>query len=94
MARKKQVASSPTYFETVPRMTVQGFEINAGDIIKVHGQYGSKFKFIGVTKNNLTGAQWVDCFEIMNGVASVFRSFSEDKIKRIPTRGKRRKRVV
>lgn len=94
MARKRQAASSPTYFETVPHMTIQGFEINAGDIIKVHGQHGSKFKFIGVTKNNLTGAQWIDCFEIMNGVASVFRSFSEDKIKRIPTKGKRRKRVV
>jgi hypothetical protein len=94
MPRKDRAEVKPTYFETIPYMNVQGFEINAGDIIKVHGQHGSKFKFIGVTKNNLTGSQWVDCFEIVGGVSSVFRSFSEDKIKRVPTKNRRRKRVV
>jgi hypothetical protein len=94
MPRKNRGDVKPTYFETIPYMNIQGFEINAGDIIKVHGQHGSKFKFIGITKNNLTGSQWVDCFEIINGVSSVFRSFSEDKVKRVPTKGRRRKRVV
>ena len=75
-------------------MVVDGFDINAGDIIKIQGQYGSKFKFIGVTKNNLTGSQWVDCFEIINGISSVFRSFKQEKVKRIPNRRKRAKRVV
>jgi hypothetical protein len=94
MGRKKVSEVKPSYFETVPHMVVDGFDINAGDIIKIQGQYGSKFKFIGVTKNNLTGSQWVDCFEIINGISSVFRSFKQEKVKRIPNRRKRAKRVV
>lgn len=94
MPRKTKAAVKPTYFETIPYMNINGFEVQAGDIIKVHGEHGGKFKFIGITKNNLTGSQWVDCFEIINGVSSVFRSFKEDRIKRIPSRGQRRKRVI
>jgi len=94
MPRRSRVEVKPTYFETTPYLQIDKFEITAGDIIKVQGEHGAKFKFIGVTKNNLTGSQWVDCFEIINGVSSVFRSFKEDRIKRIPTRGKRGKRVV
>lgn len=94
MGRKKKVEVSPTYFETIPYMQINGFEIHAGDIIKIQGEYGSKFKFIGITKNNLTGSQWVDCFEIMGGVSSVFRSFKENRVKRIPNRRKRAKRVI
>lgn len=94
MPRKKQAEVKPSYFETVPHMNINGFDIHAGDIIKVQGEYGSKFRFVGVTTNNLTGSRWVDCFEIVGGVASVFRSFQEDRIKRIPNRRKRVKRVI
>lgn len=94
MPRRKSAAVKPTYFVTEPYMEVNGFPVNAGDTIKVIGEYGSKFRFVGVTTNNLTGASWVDCFEIIGGVASVFRSFKQDRIKRVPTRGKRAKRVV
>jgi|694.fasta_scaffold01910_28 hypothetical protein len=93
MARRKKADVKPTYFETLPIVTIDGFEINEGDMIKVKGQHGDRFKFIGLTKNNLTGSQWVDCFQIIGGVASTFRSFKEDQIKRIPQRGKRRSRV-
>lgn len=94
MARRKKAETKPSYFETIPTITIDGFEINEGDMIKVSGQHGSKFKFIGLTKNNLTGSQWIDCFEILGGVPSVFRSFKEDQIKRIPKkRGRRVKNV-
>lgn len=94
MPKRKIAEVKPSYFETVPYMTIDGFEIHAGDIIKVQGEYGNKFRFVGVTTNSLTGSRWVDCFQIIGGVASVFRSFKEDKIKRIPNRRKRAKRVV
>ena len=94
MLRRKKTETKPTYFETIPTITIDGFEINQGDMIKINGQHGSRFKFIGLTKNNLTGSQWIDCFEILGGVPSVFRSFKEDQIKRIPKkRGKRVKNV-
>jgi hypothetical protein len=94
MGRKKKVEVQESHFVTEPSMELNGFTINHGDTIKVHGQWGSKFKFIGVTTNTLTGSTWVDCFEIIGNVPSVFRSFKQDKIKRIPVKRKRAKRVV
>ena len=92
--RKHQAIVAPNNLSTVPYMEVNGFEITAGDIVKVKGEYGTKFKFVGVTTNDLTGSQWVDCFEIFRGKAQQFRAFKEDRIKRIPQKGKRAKRVV
>jgi hypothetical protein len=94
MARRKQAVVAPSHFVTVPYMEVNGFSIEAGDIIKVKGEYGTKFKFVGITTNELTGSYWVDCFEIFRGKAQQFRAFKEDRIKRIPQKGKRAKRVV
>lgn len=95
MARRKKTAEvSETIFETTPYMEVNGFPINKGDTIKIQGEYGSKFKFVGLTKNTVTGAVWVDCFQIIGTVPSVFRSFRIERVKRIPQRGKRAKRVV
>lgn len=83
-----------TKFETQDTFEVNGFEIRAGDFIKVRGEYGSKFKVRGLTTNKETGAQWVDCFEVVRGVASQYRAFKVDRIKRIPQRGRRAKRVI
>lgn len=95
MPRRKQAAVKPSHFTTVPSLDLNGFTISAGDIIKIHGEWGSKFKFVGVTTNTLTGATWIDCFEIIGTVPSVFRSFKVERVKRIPQKRKRRaKRVV
>lgn len=94
MARRRKTIVQDSGLETVPYMEVNGFPIEAGDIIKVTGEYGSKFKFVGVTTNTRTGATWVDCFELIRGVPSQFRAFKEDRIKRVPKRGKRAKRVI
>ena len=93
MGRRKKVNIQPSGLETVPYMEVEGFPIHEGDIIKVKGEYGTKFKFVGITTNTLTGSQWVDCFEIFRGKAQQFRAFKEDRIKRIPQKGKRARRV-
>lgn len=94
MPRKKTSVIEPTNFETIPYLELDGFIINAGDIVKVRGEYGVKFKFVGVTTNTATGSTWVDCFEIFRGSAQQFRAFKQDRIKRIPQRGKRAKRVI
>lgn len=94
MARRNTSVVSETKFKTEEAFELNGFEINAGDLIKVKGEYGSKFKVRGLTTNTETGAQWVDCFELIRGVPSQFRAFKLDRVKRIPQRGKRAKRVV
>lgn len=93
MLKRKKAEVAHTYFETTPEIELDGFIISAGEMVKIKGERGGKFKLIGLTKNHLTGTQWVDCYEIIAGVPSVFRSFQLDQIKRIPQRGKRGKRV-
>ena len=93
MPRRKKVAAKESSWTMEPYMEVDGFPIHAGDIVKVKGEYGTKFQFRGVTTNNDTGATWVDCFEIFRGKAQQFRAFDHDRIKRVPQRGKRARRV-
>lgn len=93
MLRRKKAEVTESHFSTVPYMNIDGFTINRGDVIKVNGEHGGRFKFIGVTTNTLTGSSWVDCFEIINAVPSVFRSFKIEKVRRIPARKRRAKRV-
>jgi hypothetical protein len=92
---KRTVQSEPsrTKFQRTPEIEIDGFTIVQGDLLKIKGEYGSKFKFHSFTKNLETGAEWVDCFEINRGQVGAFRSFKPDRIKRIPQKGKRAKRV-
>jgi hypothetical protein len=94
LAKKKPAPVNETKFTRVYSVLVDGFEVVRGDIIKVSGQYGLKFKFDSVVTNTETGASWIDCFEVFRGQSQCFRSFTVDQIKRIPQRGKRGKKVV
>lgn len=93
MRKRNATVEQPTKFVREPEMMVDGFVINQGDLIKIRGEYGTKFKFQSFTVNLETGAEWVDCFEVQRGQVGAYRSFKSDRIKRIPQRGKRAKRV-
>jgi hypothetical protein len=88
--RRKKVEIAPTKFFRFPELTVGGFTIEKDEIIKVHDEWGMRFKFDSLVTNTETGAQWVDCFEIYKARTGVLRSFSIDRIKRIPKRRARR----
>jgi hypothetical protein len=90
---KKETALTTTKFFREPEISIDGFTISHGDMFKVKGEYGNKFKVVGFVTNLETGAQWVDCFEVVRGQVGAFRSFRSDRIKRIPQKGKRAKRV-
>jgi hypothetical protein len=94
MRRRNPTTEQPTRFEKNPEIMLDGFLITKGDLVKVKGEHGSKFKFQSLTTNLETGAQWIDCFEIQRGQVGAYRSFKSDSIKRIPQRGKRAKRVI
>ena len=81
---RREALISPTEFSTESSFELNGFTITAGDIVKVHGEYGSRFKVCGLTTNGKTGSQWVDCFEIVRGQIGSLRSFKSDRIKRMP----------
>ena len=63
-----------------------GKVITKGEIFKVIGEYGLKFRFDSLVTNLESGAEWVDCYEMFRGHAGAFRSFKRDRIKRIPKR--------
>lgn len=95
MRKRKEAEVLQTKFSHEPIfVTPDGFEIKQGDLIKIKGEYGVKFKFWSLTTNTETGSVWIDCFETYRGAAGSFRSFRPDRIKRVPKRGKRAKRVV
>jgi hypothetical protein len=93
MPKRDIAPPKPSNFTTEPFMDIDGFLVSKGDIIKVRGEYGIRFKFIGVTTNRLTGASWVDCFQIFRGSPQQFRAFNKDRISRVPQKGKRAQRV-
>lgn len=96
MARKKIIPAnlSASKFAKDGTMVVDGFEVARGDIIKVKGEHGIKFKFDYFVTNTETGSQWVDCFEVYRGISGVYRSFRINEVKRVPKKRKRAKRVV
>ena len=94
MRKKNSVTLPPTKFHREPTVIVDGFEIAQGDIIKIHGEHGLKFKFNALVTNTETGVKWIDCLEMQKGVAGGWRSFYVERVKRVPIKRKRAKRVV
>lgn len=92
MARRKvtPTESVQTNFSRVYEMEYGNFTIEKGDLIKISGEYGTRFKFLSITTNTLTGATWVDCIETYRGQSGQFRSFTIDRVRRIPKKRPRK----
>lgn len=89
MARKRSAPSKNPFIYHY-EMEHEGFMIEKGETIKIHGEHGVKFRFNALVTNPQTGVQWIDCFELDKGMTRSWRSFYPERVKRIP---KRRKRV-
>jgi hypothetical protein len=92
MGRRKKVVIAPTKFYREPEAILPtGRKIERGDMLKVSGEHGLRFKFNSLVTNKETGAQWIDCFEVYKARSGALRSFTADRIKPMPkTRRKRR----
>ena len=94
MKKVKSIKPQQTKFSREYQLQVGNFTIVQGDIIKIEGEHGSKFKFDAVVTNTENGKVWVDCFDMHKKSLGGFRSFLPERVKRIPTkRGKRKKNV-
>lgn len=90
--RKKYVDPNAGKYFRQPYYTLDtGRTIEHGEIIKIAGEHGCKFKFLEYVKNNENNAEWIDCFQLHQGISSGWRSFRPDRIKPLPK--KRRKSV-
>ena len=94
MIKRKSTKVRLTKFNRVYDLEVGNFVINSGDLIKISGEHGMRFKFHSLTTNTDTGVMWVDCFEVHKRAAGCFRSFRVDRVRRIPTKRGRRKANV
>ena len=89
MRSKKNAPAKETKFERVYELDVNGRIVLPGEIIKIQGEHGSRFKFVSLVTNKETGASWIDCFEMDKSVASGWRSFKSDRIKLMPIKRKK-----
>lgn len=92
MPRRKKIDLPPTKFFRYPEITIDGFVVERGEVIKIQDEWGMKFKFDSLVTNQETGAQWIDCFELWRGRTGCLRSFRLERVKRVPKRGKRARR--
>ena len=94
MPRKQKVTTPESKFDRdlSPLKLPSGAIIEPGEIFRVDGEHGLRFKFYSLTTNKETGVSWVDCFEVYKARSGVMRSFYIERIKKIPVRRKRRVR--
>ena len=75
-------------------ITEDGKKVEKGDIIKIKGIWGVKFRFFQYVTNPKNNVSWIDCVELERGVPCGMRSFYPDRVKTMPKkRGKRVKRL-
>jgi hypothetical protein len=84
MISRKKAAVRDSIFHRKYEIWIGTRLVVPGEIIKINGEYGSRFKFHSLVTNTITGSQWIDCFEIQKGAVSAWRSFKSDRIKLIP----------
>lgn len=94
MPRKKRVVSpmSHLYDRKSEYKLENGRTISEGEVIKIDGVWGVKFKFKEHVIRTDNGKEWIDCYELEKGISCSLRSFYPERIKPMPIR-KRRKRT-
>lgn len=92
--RKKTISPFAHLYERTPSYVLEnGTVIEQGDIIKIQGIHGIKFRFIEHVVKTDNNKEWIDCIELEKGTPCGTRSFYADRIRTIPKRTKRRKSV-
>lgn len=94
MGRRKKVEINDPFIREESFVSDQGKTIVRGDIIKIKGVWGTKFKFLNHVTNPKTDVSWIDCIELEKGIGCGWRSFYPDRVKAMPKkRGKSAKRA-
>jgi hypothetical protein len=89
MISRKSSVIRETKFERSYELQIGNRTLVPGEVIKINGEHGAKFKFISLVTNKETGSSWIDCFELDKNIVSAWRSFKPDRIKLMPIkRGK------
>jgi hypothetical protein len=91
--KKKTITKNDPFDRQDNFVNEDGKTIARGDVIKIKGVWGTKFRFFNYVTNPKNGVSWIDCVELEKGVGCGMRSFYPDRVKAMPKkRGKRVKR--
>jgi hypothetical protein len=90
MGRRKKIISPLDHiYNRTPEYTLEsGRTISAGEVIKIDGIWGTRFKFKEHVIRNDNGKEWIDCYELEKGINCGLRSFSPELIKHLPKKRK------
>jgi hypothetical protein len=90
MGRRKKVSSPFEHlYSRIPEYILEnGRVISAGEVIKIDGVWGVKFKFKEHVIRTDNNKQWIDCYELDKGASCGLRSFYPEKIKPLPVRNR------
>jgi hypothetical protein len=93
MARRKKIVSDFDHlYQRVPYYDVDDKRrIESGEIVKVKGVWGTKFRFMQHTKRLDNGNEWIDLVMLERGVGCGQRSFYPDRIKPLPKKRRKKK---
>ena len=86
MARRRKVIVCNRFIHENQFVVSPTLTISKGDIIKIKGEHGLKFRFHSLVTNPETGTQWVDCFELEKSGqdrtlhSRAWRSFYPDRV--------------
>lgn len=86
MARRKKYVHTSRFHHEDSIVISPAVTVSKGDIIKIKGEHGLKFRFHSLVTNPETGTQWIDCFELEKSGQDrtlhtrAWRSFYPDRI--------------
>jgi hypothetical protein len=92
--RRRKIKSQDPFLRKDHFVLSPGITIVQGEVIKITGEHGRRFRFLNHVTNPANGVQWIDCFEMQKGTGGVYiacawRSFYPERVKHIPVRKKR-----
>jgi len=89
MGRRKKIQIDDPFVRETSFVTEEGKAVTQGDVIKIKGIWGTKFRFQQYVTNPDINRSWIDCVQLEKGVGCGMRSFYPERVKVMPKkRGK------
>jgi hypothetical protein len=95
MGRRKKVVTpmEHLYSRSEDYVLESGRIISRGEVIKIEGVWGVKFKFKEHVVRTDSGKEWIDCYELEKGVTCGLRSFYPERVKPLSKKRTKKKTV-
>ncbi len=90
----KNKVTNSNFIKEPDFITLEGKTVSEGDIIKIHGEHGKKFRFSKFVTRVDNGNTWIDCYEMDKGMPCGLRSFRSERIRTIPKRTPRKRNKI